>query len=176
MCRHPSLLTRFAAVALALMMTATAAQASAKKKAAKLGLKGTFELTVKGTGKCLAKAGGAKMGQQFHAWKCRDKSSNQPFKLKWKDGDWFLIHSARGGQCLDVSGNSKKEGKPVVQWSCKGGKNQQWKIIPRGKSFQLKVRHSGKCLTLDGADERVSKFVQRKCNAKNSAQRIMVRR
>ena len=155
---------------------AWAASKKAKNMGANSGLDKVFVLTVGKTGKCLAKASGAKMGQQFHAWKCREKSSNQPFKIKWVEGDWFMIHSQRGGQCLDVSGSSKKEGKPVVQWSCKGAKNQQWQLIGGGKSFQLKVRHSGMCLTLDNPGERISRFVQRKCDAKNPGQRSMVKR
>ena len=164
-----------------LFMTVTpsfAASNSDRTQAKKLGLAKTFVLVAKESGKCLAKAGGAKMGRQFHAWRCHKKSSNQPFKITRTDGPWFMVQSLRGRQCLDVSGGSKKDRKPVVQWACKGGVNQQWKIIKGStrRSFKLKARHSGKCLTLSAADERISKFVQLRCDRNNVHQEFITQK
>jgi hypothetical protein len=46
----------------------------------------------------------------------------------------------------------------VIQWSCNGGTNQQWRVQDLGSGYvQLVARHSGKCLevlnaaTTDGA-------------------------
>jgi len=167
--------------AMAVSLTTAPSFAASKKERAmaeKLGLVGTFILQAKKSGKCLATAGGAKMGKQFHAWRCREKSSNQPFRIKRTDGPWFMVHSLKGSQCLDVSGGSKKTGKPVVQWSCKGSTNQQWKLAKGGsrRSFRLIVRHSGKCLTLDNPDERISRFIQRKCGAKDAHQDFVTKK
>lgn len=170
-----------AMVAIPVAISVVPLPAAAGKKdvaaARNLGLDGQFLLTVGDTGKCLSKVSGDKLGQQLGAWKCRDKSSNQAFKIKWTDGPWFLLRAARGGLCTDVSGGSKRDAKPIVQWSCTAKANQQWKIVGvKKRRFQLQARHSGKCLTLDGANKKVSKFVQRKCGANNAAQRFSVRR
>ncbi len=177
--------TKFAAglglVLLAVVMAAppVAAAKKDKVKAEKLGLAGKFLLTIGKSGKCLSKVSGDKLAKHVGAWKCRTKSSNQGFKVKWTDGPWFQLRTARGNLCVEISGSSKKNGKPVVQWSCTGKKNQQWKIVGAGKRvFQLQARHSGKCLTLDGPDEKVSKFSQRTCanKKKNQNQRLRVYR
>lgn len=150
-----------------LMMAHLSSDAYAASAADQVGIGGIFGLTVGKSGKCIAKAGGAKMGQQFHAWRCRKKSSHQVFVAKQLQRDWYQIRTKSGGMCLDVSGNAKKNGAPVVQWRCKGkaNENQLWRIVPvkGSKGFGLKARHSGKCLHLDRAEEKVATFVQRDC-------------
>jgi hypothetical protein len=57
-----------------------------------------------------------------------------------------------------VAGASTADGANVIQFTCGGGTNQQWQWIATGSYFQLRARHSGKCLdvsgssTADGAD------------------------
>lgn len=148
-----------------------------QQAAESLGLKDRFVLAAGSSGKCMAKIGGDKLGQQIAAWKCRSKSSSQGFRLKWTDGAWFQIRTARGNLCIEVSGSSKKAGAPVVQWSCTGQRNQHWKLLAAGKQgFLLQARHSGRCLTLDGPDEKVSRYTQRDCQAKGTTQRMHVYR
>ena len=173
------LTTTFAVLAGLAAVLATPAWAAKKDQAAakKLGLKGAFVLAAGTSGKCLSKISGDKLGPQIGAWKCRKKSSNQGFKIKWVDGSWFQLRTAKGNLCIEVSGSSKKNGKPVVQWSCTGKKNQHWKVVDaRKRGFQLKARHSGRCLTIDGPGDKISKFSQRKCAAKNGNQRFKVYR
>ncbi|GAA3463874.1 RICIN domain-containing protein [Saccharothrix longispora] len=64
------------------------------------------------------------------------------------------------GKCLDVNGGSSAtaDGTRVVQWTCHGGTNQQWRFEDaRGGHVRLVARHSGKCpdvlraSTTDGA-------------------------
>jgi len=57
-------------------------------------------------------------------------------------------------------------------WSCLGNPNQLWQIVPDGGSprFQLRVNHSGKCLHLDRAGEKIAVFVQRDCKRGDPAQ------
>lgn len=145
--------------------------------AGKLGLTGDFLLSAGESGKCISKTGGDKMGQQVNAWPCRPKSSNQGFQVQWTDGGCFQLRTARGNFFVEVSGSAKKAGAPVVQWSCTGQRNQHWKLVSAGKTgFRLQVRHSGKCLTLDGPDERVARFTQRDCGQKGATQRLQVYR
>jgi len=157
---------------------ATASDASAQGVLGKYGLSGDVRLTVGDTDKCIAIAGGAKMGNQFHAWKCRSNSSLQAFQLKQMQQGWYQLRSKRDGMCLDVSGSATKAQAPVVQWRCKSksNANQLWQVVPGagGKSFLLKARHSGKCLQLNNPDEKVSRFVQQDCAARNPAQNFLV--
>ena len=152
--------------------------AKVKTAADKYGLKGVFSLTVGKSEKCIAKAGGAKMGKQFLAWYCRSASSHQKFVLKKIQKDWYQLRSNKGGMCLDVSGSAKKNDAPVVQWRCKGknNANQLWKVIPGSgrKKFLLKARHSGKCLYLANINNKISAFVQRPCKSKDQAQNLSV--
>jgi len=165
-------------VALTVFPVMPDASAKAKSATGKYGLVKVFSLTVGKSGKCIAKAGGAKMGNQFHAWRCRSKSSHQKFMLKKIQKDWYQVRSNKGSMCLDVSGSAKKNDAPVVQWRCKskGNANQLWKILPGagGKTFLLKVRHSGKCLHLSNSEEKVSTFVQRPCKSKDQEQNLSV--
>jgi len=165
----------------ALMIAAAggiASDASAQGALGKFGLSGDVRLTVGDSGKCLAIAGGAKMGNQFHAWKCRSNSSLQTFQLKQMQRGWYQLRSKRDGMCLDVSGSAKKAQAPVVQWRCKSkaNANQLWQVVPGagGKSFLLKARHSGKCLHLNNPGGKVSRFVQHDCATRNPAQNLLV--
>ena len=109
--------TVFCAISLAV------SAASASGPTERLGLNGTFMLSVGKSGKCLAKANGANMGQQMHAWSCRDGASAQKFKLLERERGWYLMLTATGRMCLDVSESAVKNGAPVVQWGCQGGAN-----------------------------------------------------
>lgn len=151
------------AVFCALLLAHHAAQASAVME--RLGLVDVFMVSNSDSGKCLSKSGGANLGQQFHGWRCNTKSPLQKFTLLERERGLYLIRTETGQLCLDVSGSAMKNGAPVVQWGCTGATNQLWEIIPDGgsKRFLLRVRHSGRCLNLDKAGEKVSTFVQRDC-------------
>jgi len=38
---------------------------------------------------------------------------------------------------LDIKGESKKSGTPIIQWKTTGSPNQLWKIEPQGKNIYL---------------------------------------
>ncbi|MBO3750603.1 RICIN domain-containing protein [Streptosporangiaceae bacterium NEAU-GS5] len=66
-----------------------------------------------------------------------------------------LRHS---GKCLDVRDGSTSDGGAVIQFTCNGGTNQQWRVQSISGGFvQVVARNSGKCLdvtsgsTADGA-------------------------
>jgi uncharacterized repeat protein (TIGR03803 family) len=60
--------------------------------------------------------------------------------------------SRNRGQCLDVSGASTDAAASVIQWTCHGGSNQQWRLEPAGGgAFRIIARHSGQALDVFGA-------------------------
>jgi Ricin-type beta-trefoil lectin domain len=54
------------------------------------------------------------------------------------------------GKCLDIYGGQQSDGTRVIQYSCHGGDNQRFNYDPNSKI--IRVRHSGKCLTVKSAD------------------------
>ncbi|MBO3749802.1 RICIN domain-containing protein [Streptosporangiaceae bacterium NEAU-GS5] len=50
---------------------------------------------------------------------------------------------------VDVSGGSRGDGAPLIQWSISGD-NQVWTFQPSGTAYQIVNRNSGKCITSDG--------------------------
>ena len=61
------------------------------------------------------------------------------------------IVSRHSGQCLDVSGASTDAAASVIQWTCHGGPNQQWRLEPAGGgAFRIIARHSGQVLDVYG--------------------------
>ncbi len=61
------------------------------------------------------------------------------------------IVSRNSGQCLDVSRASTDAAAPVIQWTCHGGPNQQWRLEPAGGgAFRIIARHSGQVLDVYG--------------------------
>lgn len=113
-----------------LLLAAAPVLASAANE--RLGLTDVFMLSNADSGKCLSKAGGANLGQQFHGWRCNTKSPLQKFTLLERERGLYLIRTETGQLCLDVSGTAMKNGAPVVQWSCTGQANQLWEVIPDG--------------------------------------------
>jgi uncharacterized repeat protein (TIGR03803 family) len=67
--------------------------------------------------------------------------------------DGFVeIVSRNSDKCLDVSGASTDAAAPVIQWTCSGGLNQQWRLEPAGGgAFRIIARHSGQALDVYGA-------------------------
>jgi len=62
------------------------------------------------------------------------------------------IVSRNSGKCLDVYGASTDSATPVIQWTCHGGPNQQWRLEPvDGGAFRITARHSGQALDVFGA-------------------------
>ncbi|GAA0985012.1 RICIN domain-containing protein [Acrocarpospora macrocephala] len=56
------------------------------------------------------------------------------------------------GKCLDVRNQSTANSAAVVQYTCNGGANQQWRIQSiSGGYVQVIAHHSGKCLDVNSA-------------------------
>ena len=67
-------------------------------------------------------------------------------------GRYVEIVSRHSGKCLDVYGASTDDAAAIIQWTCTGGPNQQWRVerVPSG-AYRLVARHSGKALDVYGA-------------------------
>ena len=65
---------------------------------------------------------------------------------------YYELVSRNSGKCLDVSRASTDAAASVIQWTCHGGENQQWRLEPTGGgAFRIIVRHSGQVLDVYGA-------------------------
>jgi uncharacterized repeat protein (TIGR03803 family) len=65
--------------------------------------------------------------------------------------EYFEIVSRSSSLCLDVTGASITPAAPVIQWSCHGGANQQFRLEPAGGgAFRIMARHSGQALDVSG--------------------------
>ena len=66
-------------------------------------------------------------------------------------GPYYTIVSRNSQKCLDVLGALTEDAAGVIQWSCHGNANQQWKLEPAADgAFRLVARHSGKVLDVFG--------------------------
>jgi Peptidase family S41/Ricin-type beta-trefoil lectin domain-like len=67
-------------------------------------------------------------------------------------GSYYEIVSRHSGKCLDVFGASLDDAAAVIQWTCTGGPNQQWRLERTASgAHRLIARHSGKALDVYGA-------------------------
>ncbi|MET8763484.1 RICIN domain-containing protein [Lentzea sp. NPDC004782] len=73
-------------------------------------------------------------------------------------GPYYNLVARHSGKCVDVTSNSAADGASVLQYTCGGGLNQQWRLTDAGGGYvQVIAQHSGKCLdvssgsTADGA-------------------------
>jgi hypothetical protein len=77
---------------------------------------------------------------------------NQAWRIERSDDGYnSRLVSRRSGKCLDVRGESRDDGAPVIQWQCHGGANQQWRLEAVGTGYRFVARHSGKCLDVAGS-------------------------
>lgn len=64
---------------------------------------------------------------------------------------WKIVPVSATSKALDVYNASGDDGANAVIWDYTGGANQQWLIIEQDSGiYQIKARHSGKCLDVDG--------------------------
>jgi hypothetical protein len=75
------------------------------------------------------------------------------------DSPNYAVINYNSVMCLDVAGVSTANGAKVHQWTCHNGANQQWSVagpgggfpVPGNQRYQIRNRHSGKCLEVAGA-------------------------
>ncbi|MBU2667304.1 RICIN domain-containing protein [Actinoplanes bogorensis] len=82
---------------------------------------------------------------------------------------YFELRAEHSEKCLDVdgrgSGGATANLANVMQYECWGGTNQQWRIADVGNGyFELRARHSDKCLDVDGgATANLANVLQFQC-------------
>ena len=65
---------------------------------------------------------------------------------------YYEIVSRNSDKCLDVYGASTEAAASVIQWTCHGGENQQWRLEPADDgAFRVVARHSGQVLDVYAA-------------------------
>jgi hypothetical protein len=65
---------------------------------------------------------------------------------------YVRLVARHSGKCADVRDSSTADRTPVVQWTCNGGTNQQWRIQDIGGGYaQVIARHSNKCMDVSSA-------------------------
>lgn len=113
------------------------------------------------SGKCIDNTGSKKKVVQAHQFKCYKNSPNQQFTLIDR-GDRFSygLKNVKSGLCLNVSGESKKNGGKIIQWSCSKSKNSTFwfnRIKKNGKDtgwFEIRAEHSNKCIDIRGPSKK----------------------
>ncbi len=67
-------------------------------------------------------------------------------------GPYYNFVARHSGKCVDVSDNSATNGATILQYTCNGGLNQQWRLQGAGNGYyRVLAQHSGKCLDVNGA-------------------------
>jgi hypothetical protein len=76
----------------------------------------------------------------------------------------YMITTA-SSLALDISGGSRGDGAPLIQWPVNGAANQQWRFDSLGgDSYRIRNVNSGKCLTAPGGNvAQGTKIVQWLC-------------
>ncbi|MEZ4684355.1 MAG: RICIN domain-containing protein [Caldilineaceae bacterium] len=61
---------------------------------------------------------------------CSSSDSSQKFRIKPVPGQKDVVNlvNVETGRCLDITGASTANGAAVIQWSCHGGTNQQFRL------------------------------------------------
>ncbi|WP_280700056.1 RICIN domain-containing protein [Kitasatospora sp. GP82] len=66
-----------------------------------------------------------------------------------RQGGEFEIRTF-AGKCLDVKGRSPADGTPIIQYTCDGGFNQRFRILPVGDGKYEIRTFADKCLDVKG--------------------------
>ncbi|BCY07094.1 RICIN domain-containing protein [Actinoplanes sp. L3-i22] len=77
-----------------------------------------------------------------------NSGTNQQWDFRTTGGGYLHVINRNSGKCLDVASASTADGANIIQYTCGTGSNQQWQWVANGSYYQLKARHSGKCLGL----------------------------
>jgi hypothetical protein len=71
--------------------------------------------------------------------------------------------------CMDVVGDHKHDGAPIIVFPCHGGPNQRFRYLPKTK--QIKTLSSRKCVDIQNG-----KLLQNKCNTRKKSQKWVYKR
>ncbi len=84
---------------------------------------GTFTLVAGHSGQCLSS------GTTNGAPVVQSPCGTQRWRFEAVNGAWRMVYVGTN-RCADVSGASTANGAAIVQWTCGGGTNQQWRLTP----------------------------------------------
>ncbi|HKP95049.1 MAG TPA: RICIN domain-containing protein [Fibrobacteria bacterium] len=101
-----------------------------------------------------------------------DEPSNVRFAMVPQPGGYVSLKFEHSGYCVDISGGSKLDNAPAVQYPCSGNDNQLVQLVnnPNG-SHSFKFKHSGKCLDVPGSSTADgTQFIQYTCNSQSANQ------
>ncbi|GAB4084817.1 hypothetical protein GCM10028784_14470 [Myceligenerans cantabricum] len=135
-----------------------------------------YQVVPEASGKCLDAADwGTTDGTGLQQWTCGDAGqANQRWQFRPTSDGHYRVVNEHADKVWDVDGGpgATADGTPVHLWSSVGGTNQQWLPSESGDTLTFTARHSGSCLTLDGAaGANGTGLTQRRC-AGTAAQRF----
>lgn len=129
---------------------------------------GEFRLQAVHSGKCLER-----QSNGLRTAACRTAETTQRFTFREGAKTYLRLPAiASNGveRCVEVAGWSHEDGAGVQQYGCHGGANQQFYPLwfpgrdGAAQGLEMRAAHSGKCLTVDGADDRNgARIVQSSC-------------
>jgi hypothetical protein len=64
----------------------------------------------------------------------------------------YSVINRNSNKCVDIYAAQQQNGAAVIQWTCHGGANQKFKLIPTDSGFvRMVAQHSGKVVDVSGA-------------------------
>ncbi len=86
----------------------------------------------------------------------------------------YEVRAAHSDKCLDVPHSSRADSSKVIQFSCTGTTNQQWRFVPKSGYYEISVVHSGKCLDVpESSQANRVELIQYACgNTTNQRRRL----
>jgi TIR domain/Ricin-type beta-trefoil lectin domain-like len=114
-----------------------------------------YKITSKATNKVLAiSSGSTNRGANLIQWEWlnNDEQKFQIFRLEGEQEYSLRVRHSR--QCLAVPDRSTDRGVALIQWECNSYAEQQFEIIPCGKYYAFKAKHSGMVMTVTRNDEK----------------------
>ncbi len=153
--REGRLTRRLLQSAVAMAVVVAASMALASPAGAEV-VWGPSTIAVRHSGHCLeVDHGYLTPGAGLLQWTCHG-GQHQRWKINNLHNGYVQFIAEHSSQCLEVDNASFADGARVLQWPCHGGTHQQWQLIHAEGSFpyswfQLRARHSGKCIEIDQA-------------------------
>jgi beta-glucanase (GH16 family) len=109
-------------------------------------------------------------GAQIQLYTADDRTDNL-FKVIKRSSGYWTIKNVKSGKVLAVEYAKTTDGANVVQWSEGSGTNDDWSITADGSYFEVKARHSGKCLEVPSNDCSLYKKMRQWPDNNSDAQR-----
>ena len=127
---------------------------------------GIYEIKAKHSGKCLdVRNHSVNDRANVHQWTCHtempgyEHCRSQHWRVESDSNNVYRVVAMHSGKCLDVHGSLQVNGGNVYQYTCHGGDNQSWYVIPHNGAYRLIAKHSDKCLEVRGASHNDGKNV-----------------